>query len=130
MRVASVVATALGLFALALTMIGLYGVLSHVVARRTRELCVRMALGATRRQVLGLVLRDGLGPVMSGVAAGIVLGIPVRIAAHDALDEFLPVEPLLFVGVLIGFAAFGAAACYWPARRAARVDPNAALKEL
>jgi putative ABC transport system permease protein len=130
MRVASILAGALGLFALALTAIGLYGVLSHIVVRRTRELCLRLALGATPAQVLRLVMRDGLRPVLSGAAIGLVLAVPIRIAAHDALDEFLPIEPYLFAGVMIVFLACGAAACYWPARRAANVDPNVALKEL
>ena len=130
MRVVSGLTTALGAFALVLTMIGLYGVLSQVVVRRTRELCLRLALGATPGQLLRMVIRDGLRPVISGAVIGIVVGIPIRIAAHDALDEFLAIEPFLFAGVTLGFVAFGAAACYWPARRAARVDPNIALKEL
>jgi hypothetical protein len=130
MRVVSILAGALGLFALALTAVGLYGVLSHIVVRRTRELCLRLALGATPAQVLQLVMRDGLRPVLSGVAIGIVLAIPIRIAAHDALDEFLPIEPYLFAAVMVVLVACGAAASYWPARLAARVDPNVALKEL
>ena len=130
MRVMSSLTTALGGFAVALTMIGLYGVLSHVVVRRTREMCLRLALGATPGQLRRMVIRDGLRPVISGAAIGIVLGIPIRIAAQDALDEFLPIEPYLFAAVTLGLIACGAAACYWPARRAARVDPNVALKEL
>ena len=130
MRVMSGLTTALGGFAVALTMIGLYGVLSHVVVRRTREMCLRLALGATPDQLLRMVIRDGLRPVISGAAIGVVLGIPIRIAAHDALDEFLTIEPLLFAVVTLGFVGFGAIACYWPARRASTVDPNVALKEL
>jgi ABC-type antimicrobial peptide transport system permease subunit len=130
MRVVSGLTSALGMFALALTMIGLYGVLSHIVVRRTRELCLRLALGATPAQLLRMVIRDGLRPVISGAMIGVIVGIPIRIAAHDALDEFLSIEPLLFLVVTLGFVVFGAAACYWPARRAARVDANVALKEL
>jgi predicted permease len=130
LKVISGLTTALGGFALALTMIGLYGVLSHVVVRRTRELCLRLALGATPGQLLRMVIRDGLRPVIGGAVIGMVIGIPIRIAAHDALDEFLTIEPWLFAGVTLGFIVFGAAACYRPARRAASVDPNIALKEL
>ena len=110
-------------------MIGLYGVLAHAMVRRTRELCIRLALGATREQLLRQIVREGVMPVLVGVGAGIVLGLPARRYAHNALDEVWAIEPLLFAGVAVLFVVTGALACYAPARRASRVDPMSALKE-
>lgn len=128
-RAVSVVALGLGAFALALTMVGLFGVLSHVVTRRSREVGVRIALGAEPRQILSLVIHEGLRPVIAGVALGVVLGIPARVLANDALDGFWSVEPLLFVMVSVLLVACGIVACYWPARRASLVDPIVVLKD-
>jgi predicted permease len=130
LRTLSTAATGLGIVTLVLTMIGLYGVLAQSMVRRMRELSIRLALGATPRQLLRQILREGLMPVLAGVGVGVVLGLPARRYAHNALDEVWAIEPLLFVGVAILFVATGALACYAPARRASRVDPMSALKEL
>jgi ABC-type antimicrobial peptide transport system permease subunit len=111
-------------------MVGLYGVLSQIVVRRTRELSVRVALGATRQQVRRLVIRQGLMPVVAGLAVAVVLAVPVRLFAHNALDDVLAVEPALFAGVVLLFACCATLACYGPARRAALTDPIVALKDV
>jgi putative ABC transport system permease protein len=130
-RVFAWLTTGLGLLALVLAMAGLYGVLSHVVARRTRELGVRMALGATSGRLIRMVLADGWRPVRLGLVVGLIVGAIGRLGLRAVLPVRLsPVDPVAFavVPVLMAVAAF--VACYLPARRAARVDPNAALKNL
>jgi len=121
----------LGAFALILALAGLYGVLSHVVARRTREIGVRIALGAGRWQILRLVIRDGLTPVVLGVVLGAGLAWLARQGLQPILRGFVPaVDPLALAGVPLLLLVVGLLACYLPARRAARVDPNVALRAL
>ncbi len=118
-----------GLLALALAMIGVYGVMSYSVSRRTHEFGIRVALGAKRTQILGLVLRRGLAITVGGL----VVGLAAAYAAARLLQEFF-FEVSLFdptaiatVTVLLGAAAM--AACYFPARWASRVDPSLALRQ-
>jgi putative ABC transport system permease protein len=124
-------AVLLGVFAaLALLMaaIGLYGVLSQLVAQRKRELGVRMALGATPREVIGLVVRRSL--LLTGI--GIVIGAVMAMAATRLLASFLltgPGRPLVLVGVAVLMLAIALAAGAAPAWRAARIDPAVALRE-
>jgi predicted permease len=130
-RTVSLVATALGAIASLLTLVGLYGVLAHVVARRTREMGVRLALGATRRQLIGLVLREGLRPVAMGIALGLFAGIVLRVVTGSWFAGAPPAnEPVVFAVVAAGLFLAGTAACLVPARRASRVDPNVALRDL
>ncbi len=111
-----------------LAAIGLYGLLSYSVTRRTREIGVRMALGAVRGEVIGMVLGDALWMLAAGVAAGALLAFwSLRLAARLVPD--LPISnaaPILFGGAML--AAIGLIAAYLPARRAARVEPMAALR--
>ena len=123
-------AAALALLTLGLSMAGLYGVLSQAVAGRTREIGVRVALGAEVGRIRRMVLRDGLKPVGLGVTLGIGLGLAVRAVIHaltpasvSAADVYL----FLFVPLPLVVAAL--LACYLPARRAAHVNPIVALKE-
>jgi ABC-type antimicrobial peptide transport system permease subunit len=119
----------LALLAMLLGMAGLFGVLSHLVARRTREMGVRMALGADPAHIRALVIRDGFQPVASGLIMGYLIAIAVRVIIPFA-NRF-SVDDLLVFGLApipIVIAAF--VACYWPAMKASRVDPNVALKEL
>jgi putative ABC transport system permease protein len=114
--------------ALLLAVIGVYGVLSDAVGRRTREIGVRMALGAQPRQVLRLVLGEGMALALGGLA----LGLPASLALARTLKSFLfgvaPGDPLTLVALSLLLAASALAAAYIPARRATRVDPMAALR--
>jgi predicted permease len=131
LRYFGAIASLLGLVALVLAMVGLSGVLSHLVARRTREMGVRMALGATQSGIARMVLGDGIRPVVAGLILGIPTGLigwfsfsPMARLPTSALD--LPMFALVPVSLILAAMV----ACYLPARRASRVDPNVALKDL
>jgi predicted permease len=121
----------LGVFAtlgLGLACIGLYGLLSYEVAARTREIGVRMALGAQRKSVLGLILRRGLVMVLLGLAVGVgAAALTTRLLA-SVLYGVKPLDPLTFVSVAMLLAGVGLAACFLPAWRALHVDPVVALR--
>jgi ABC-type antimicrobial peptide transport system permease subunit len=118
--------------ALVLSMAGLYGVLSHVVARRTRELGLRIALGANPPRIIRLILRDGFRPVVEGAFVGLASAFFIRMAMQPYFSEAtMPSVDPIAIAIGIGPLFIAAAiACYLPARRAARVDPNVALREL
>jgi ABC-type antimicrobial peptide transport system permease subunit len=121
----------LGGFALALALAGLYGALSHIVLRRRREIGLRLALGASRLDILRMVLRDGLRPVISGIALGVVLGVIARLWMTPLFERFIPaLDPFVLSVVPLLLLACGALACLIPARRASNVDPNLALRDL
>lgn len=130
-RVGGMLAAALGLLTLTLSMIGLYGVQSHIVARRTREVGVRMALGASDRQIERMILREGFTPVVQGFVLGLLFGVLARLGLRalivSAIEIFDPIAFSVIPVVLFAAAFF---ACYMPARRAAHVDPNVALRQL
>ena len=124
-------AIVLGVLTLLLAMVGLYGVQSHGVAHRTREIGVRMSFGATAAQIRALVLKDGYRPVVQGIAIGIFIGFVGRGLVRAFLSEAIElVDPWMFVLVPIPLLLAAFFACYWPARRASRVDPNVALRHL
>jgi ABC-type antimicrobial peptide transport system permease subunit len=108
--------------------IGLFGVMSHSVARRTNEIGIRMALGAQQRQILGMVLRKGLGLIAAGVAVGLVAGLGLLRLISSQLWGVSATDPWTFAAVAVILGASGVAACSLPARRAARVDPTRALR--
>jgi predicted permease len=114
--------------ALLLACVGLYGVISYTVANRTREIGVRMALGARRGDVMQLVLREG----MMLVAIGLLVGIPLALASTRLLHSFLfglnSTDPLSLIAVILLLAIVAAVAGFIPARRAARIDPMVALR--
>ena len=119
----------LGVLAMALAMAGLYGVLSYIVVQRTHEIGVRVALGASSRQIMRLILVDGVRPVVEGLVVGFVLADLAEMAMRPALTKALPaIDATLVALVPVPFLVAALLACYLPSRRAAGVDPNVALR--
>jgi putative ABC transport system permease protein len=124
--------TILGVFAsiaLILAAVGIYGVISYAVSLRTRELGIRIALGATGRQVSGLVLQQGVGLAIAGVAVGGAGAYWLTRLLSKLLFGVSATDPLTFVGVAALLTAIAAIASFVPARRAAKVDPLLAMRE-
>ncbi len=127
-RLAATLLTVFGLLALLLAAVGLYGVMAHAVNRRTREIGIRLALGAQGRDVLRQMLGEGMALVMIGVALGLAGAIALTRLMKTLLFGVSATDPLTFsviVGLLLVVALF---ACFIPARRATRVDPLVALR--
>ncbi len=114
--------------ALLLAAIGLYGVLSYSVAERTHEIGLRMALGAERRDLLGMVLRQGLRVALVGAAIGLALALALSRLLGDLLFGVRPTDPGAIAGVAAIVSVVALIACYVPARRATKVDPMVALR--
>jgi predicted permease len=127
-HMAASLSTAFGVLATLLAAIGLYGVMAFLVTRRTREIGVRMALGATTQNVVWLVVREVL--MLAGF--GVLIGLPVAIGATRLLASLLygvgPNDPLAVILAILGIAAIAAVSGYLPARRATRVNPVTALR--
>ncbi len=121
-------AAALGGLGLVLALVGVYGVVSYAASRRTHEIGIRMALGADRGNILGMVLARGFGLVLAGIGAGIVASLGLTRFLANLLFGIRPADPITFVGVALILAAVSLLACYLPARRATRVDPLVALR--
>src|SRR5258708_4818193 len=130
----------LGILALLLAVVGLYSVMSYSVTQRTHEIGIRMALGAQRSNVLGLVLRRGLALTLIGVlvGTGVVLALAGRVCGGSVLGSSLgqrvsllgvsATDPLIYISAALFLLAIATLATYVPARRAVRVDPTIALR--
>jgi putative ABC transport system permease protein len=116
------------LTALLLAGLGIYGVISYMVSERTHEIGIRIALGAERRSIMQMVLRQGLGLAIAGAAVGVVGAVVVSHLMAGLLYGVRPTDPLTFASVAILLIAVALLACYIPARRALRVDPVIALR--
>jgi ABC-type antimicrobial peptide transport system permease subunit len=127
-RLMATLAGTLGVLALVLASVGIYGLLAYSVARRTREIGVRMALGAPRRRVVALILNGMRRPVVIGV----LIGLPVAWAASRSVQSMLfglrPGDPLAIGGAIVVLTAVAHAAAFLPAWRASRLDPLVALR--
>jgi ABC-type antimicrobial peptide transport system permease subunit len=113
---------------LVLVALGVFSVVAYSVARQTHEIGIRMALGAERLDVLRMVLRTGLLPVGAGVAVGVAASLGLTRVLSSYLFGVTPHDPTTFAAVVGVVLVAGVAACYFPARRAARVDPLLALR--
>ena len=127
-RVAASVSASLGIVGLLLAAIGIYGVTAYMVTSRTREISIRMALGAQPRDVVGMVLRQGMALALIGVAIGLVLAAGASRLLGSLLFGVGPADPLAFGGSALVFCLIGLAACYVPARRATEIEATQALR--
>jgi predicted permease len=127
-RVAASVSASLGLVGLLLAAIGIYGVTAYMVTSRTREIGIRMALGAQRRDVVRMVLGQGMTLALIGVVIGLALAAAVSRALGSLLFGVGAADPLAFGGSALVFCLIGLAACYVPARRATSIEASRALR--
>ncbi len=117
-----------GGLALGLSVVGLYGIKAYAVARRTREIGIRMALGARRETVQWMILREGAAMVAAGLALGFVLALATGRIVGGILFEVSPLDPLAFTLAPAVLALAALLATWLPARRATRISPMAALR--
>ena len=117
-----------GLLAMFLGVIGIYGVMSDLVSQRTHEIGIRIALGASPPQVMGMVIGQGMKLALLGIVGGVLSALGATRPLATMLYQVTPNDPLTFIAVPIVFAVVVVAACYVPARRAMRVDPVVALR--
>ncbi|HKU19931.1 MAG TPA: ABC transporter permease [Terriglobales bacterium] len=127
-QLAASLAGTLGAMGLLLAVVGTYGVVSFAAAQRTHEIGVRMALGATRSDILKLISRQGLMLVAGGLLAGLLAALGLTRAMSKLLMGVSPSDPFTYVAVVVLLAAVSFAACWIPARRSTRVDPTVALR--
>jgi ABC-type antimicrobial peptide transport system permease subunit len=121
----------LGVFAgvgLVLVAVGVYSVIAYTVARQTREIGIRMALGAGRHDVLKMVSAMGMKLVGAGAGIGLLVSFGATRAISTQLSGISPHDPMTLISVIVMMGLVGVAACYFPAQRASRVDPNVALR--
>jgi len=129
-RLTAMLVAVFAVVALVLTAIGIAGVASFSVTRRTAEIGVRMALGAPRWGVTAMIVREGLTPVAIGLAGGLIAALAMTRVSRQLLFGIEPTDPLTYAAALAALAAAASIACLVPARRAAAVDPMSALRHL
>jgi predicted permease len=127
-RIGALLASCIGAMGLTLAVVGVYGVVAFAASQRTREIGIRMALGANRTQVLKLVLRQGVWVVVAGAALGLLAALGINRGIANLLVGVGPDDPLTFVTATSLLVAVALYACYVPARRAMKVDPMVALR--
>ncbi|MCI0660788.1 MAG: ABC transporter permease [Acidobacteria bacterium] len=127
-RLAAGLASAFGLLTLVLATMGLYSVMAYAVSRCTREIGIRMALGAQRRDVLKLVIRHGMSLVITGIVIGLIGALSLSRIMSSLLFGVSATDPLSFMAITLLLSLVALAACWVPARRAAKVDPMVALR--
>jgi ABC-type antimicrobial peptide transport system permease subunit len=120
--------TAIGFLALCLAAAGIYGVVSYLVVQRTREIGVRMALGARPSAVLRMIVTQGARPVIGGSVLGLPLAAGLAFAMASTFTFITASDPMNYLVVLVSIGLVALASCYLPARRASRVDPVVALR--
>jgi ABC-type antimicrobial peptide transport system permease subunit len=128
-RETSVVLSLFGAVSIVLAVVGLYAIVAHMVSQRTREIGIRLALGARRSAVLHLILRQGLRLVVVGMAIGLAASLLLTRAMQGLLWSVSPTDPLTFAVVMLALFGIGALACVLPARRASRIDPLLVIKD-
>jgi len=127
-RLTAILITIFAGLALVITLAGISGVMALAVSQRTREIGIRMALGATRESVLGMVLRQGMLLVAIGLVIGLASAPPLTRMMKDLLFGVQSTDPPTFLAVALVVLAVAAGACFVPSRRAASVDPMIALR--
>jgi putative ABC transport system permease protein len=127
-RIGAVLFGVFGGIALLLAVVGVYGVKAYAVACRTREIGIRMALGAHRRDVFALIMRQGAMQTALAVAVGVLLSLAIGRILAQILYEVSPSDPFALLASSTVLAAAALLACFLPARRATRVDPIQALR--
>jgi len=127
-RIVALLGGAFGLVAMVLATVGLYGVVSFMVGRRTQEIGIRMTLGAQRRDVLRMVLANGLILAASGLVVGVAIALIAAPAVRSMLVGVSPYDPATFIAISAALLGATALASYIPAARATRVDPILALR--
>jgi putative ABC transport system permease protein len=127
-RMGAALLTLFGVIALILSVVGVYGVLSYSVSQQTREIGIRMAMGAPANGVLKLVVKQGMRLAIAGLVLGLVLAFVAMRLMSSLLFGVSAHDPLIFSAVVLILATAAVLACYFPARRAAKVDPLVALR--
>lgn len=130
MRMSAAILVVCGLFGLFLAMVGLYGVVSFSVANRAHEIGIRAALGAQRNDLIGMVFAEASWVILIGSVLGLLLAFAARPFIARLAFDLTTLDPLTFAGIPVLMGMTVLLACYIPARRAARADPMAALREL
>ncbi len=127
-ELAAALAGILGGLGLILALVGVFGVISFTVSQRTNEIGIRMAMGAAQSSILRMILRQGVWIISGGVAAGVLLALAISRLVGNFISGVSPYDPLTYVSVTAILGTVALLACYFPARRATRVDPMIALR--